>query len=464
MRVDRGCAGRAGAAASLLVALGLLLACGPAEPRNLLLVSLDTVRPDHLPAYGYGRETAPATAALARRGAVFDAAFTQEANTAPSHASLFTGRYPHEHGCVTNRHRLDAGESTLAEVLYAAGFRTGAFVSGYPMRAALTGLHRGFEVYDDDFEGLRRDGRVTTERALRWLEEGGRERPYFLFLHLYDPHGPYRPPEGYEGLFRSEEPGPRLESIPRYQRLRDAGGTLRVHLNEYKDRYDAMIRYADDQVARVLDAVDLDETLVVLLSDHGETLGERHHRLDHGGQLFDEQMRIPLVMAGPGIPARRIDAMVETVDLRPGLLELLGRPARGRSERPGRSLARILRGGAAESGGEGGEAPRYVHAAARAESERHADRGYRLDGSRRILAVRSERWKLIRYPGVDGDPLELYDLAGDPGETHNVAREHPELRDAHRAELARWHDDRGHPPPELPEGVRERLEALGYTE
>jgi len=442
----------------LLVGGGLpgLSACARERPPSLVLISLDTVRQDHVSAYGYERPTTPSLDRLAERGVLFTEAFAQEVNTAPSHGSMFTGTYPHEHGCVSNAHKLDADHATLAEILLSAGFRTAGYVSGFPMRARVSALDRGFEVWDDAFQGWRRDGRIVTGRALRWLAERGADERFFLFLHLYDAHGRYEPPEGYRDLFASEEPGRSLESIPRYQRIRDEQGRVVRTLDTYVDRYDAMIRYVDDLVGRVLEAVDLDRTVVVVLSDHGETLGERAHALDHGGQLFDEQIRIPLVLAAPGLTSSRTHARVETIDLLPTLLELLELDAPG-LEIPGRSLVPALRAGA--------QGRDRVFSAARAVSGRHADRGYRLQPPRRLLSVRSERWKLIRYPGVDDDPVELYDLAADPGEERDVAPGHPEVRDALLEELARWHEGtRARPAPELPDEVREGLEALGYLE
>lgn len=441
------------------LAVVLLAGCAP-EPRNLVLVSLDTVRRDHLPTYGYPRPTAPTIEALARRGVVFTNAFSQEVNTAPSHASMFTGLYPHQHGCVSNAHPLDPEPVTLAERLRAAGFRTGGFVSGVPMNAALSALHRGFEVWDDRLSGSgrRRDGRSTARAAMRWLRGLPEGERFFLFLHLYDPHGPYRPPHAYAKRFVSPEPGPRLERIPEYQRLRDARGRPRVHLNEYVDRYDAMIRYADDRLASLLEFVDLEETAVLVVADHGETLAERYHALDHGGQLFDEQIRIPLILSAPGLEPGRVPAMVETVDLLPTLLALLGAPPVDAAAIEGRDLLPVL-------GGDG-DAPgrERVYATARADDERHADRGYRLDASRPILSVRSPRWKLIRYPSVDEDPVELYDLAADPGETRNVAERFPEERDAHLALLRRWHDGAAPAAVDLPPELREGLRSLGYVE
>lgn len=388
-------------------------ACAPEPgPRNLLFVTLDTTRRDHLAIYGYGRDTAPRLSELAARSVVFDDAVTQETNTTPSHASMFTGTYPHEHGAIDNGVRMPEGRPTLAAILRDAGFRTGAFVSATPLKASASGLDRGFEIYDDDFPEAVRDGRATATAALRWIRERGRRERWFCFLHLYEPHGPYLPPPAYRGLFRSEDPGPELRDIPPYQVIADSGKPL-TRLNAYVDLYDGEIRYADDILRGVLARIDLDRTVVVVLSDHGEVLGGRHHVLDHGGEVWEEAIRIPLVIHVPGVPARRVGAPVETIDLLPTLATALGVNDPAATAGTGRNI--LLPASELERG-----SSRPQFAASRASSVRHADRGYRLAPGRRLRTIRRDGMKLVRYPAVDGpDYFELYDLHADPGETVN---------------------------------------------
>ncbi len=434
--------------------------CGPSEtPRGLVVVSLDTVRRDHLPTYGYARATAPRLDALAHESVVFDNAFAQHTNTGPSHASMFTGLYPHVHGSVFNGSRLAEGHLTLAQLLARTGFRTAAFVSAAPMRSGITGLDRGFERYDDDFEGGRRAGHETVRRALGWLDSLGPDEAYFLFVHLYDAHGPYRPKGRYEHLFHSGDPGPVVANIPPYQRLEAATGEPLVHLNRYVDRYDALIRVTDDQLGELLDGLDARRTVVVVLADHGETLGERYRPLDHGGQVFDEQIRIPLILRAPGQPAGRRDAFVETVDLLPTLIELLGVAAPADLEVQGRSLVPLLRD-------RGDDVPREVFSSARALSKRHRDRGYELEPSGQIHTLRGDRWKLVLYPGSERDYLELYDLAADPGERQNLVDREPARRDEQLARLRRWMalGRAAEPPAEIDPALRQHLQDLGYTD
>ena len=454
--------GRFSRALALAIAstLSMFAGCsGASQPpaTNVVLISLDTVRRDHLPTYGYPRDTAPTIAVLARHGIVFWNAFAQAAATVPSHGSIFTGLYPHMHGARSNGSLLDPHPATLAEILRNAGFRTAAFVSGYTMQGAFSGLNRGFELYEDEFRGPRRDGRLTVELAARWLAERRKDERFFVLVHLYDAHGPYRPGPRYATLFRSTDPGRPLSYIPRYQRLREPSGAPIANLNPYVDRYDALIRDLDDLIAEMLSHLDLERTIVLLMSDHGETLGERFHILDHGAQLFDEQIRIPLIMKIPRMEPLRIDAPVESVDVLPTLLDLLDVTLPLGLEIRGTSLVPLLKSLA------GGR--ELVFSEARAISGWHADRGYSLDPKRRILSVRSDRWKLIRYPGVDGDFFELYDLKFDSGETKNVAPAQPAVRDALLDELARWQgDEPALDRPAISPAARERLRALGYAE
>lgn len=442
--------------------LGAVLAgCSPAPPstpRNLVIISLDTVRRDHLPTYGYERQTAPATEALSRRSVVFWNAFAQDTNTNPSHTSMFTGLYPHVHGNRSNLHRLDPEQTTLSQILGRVGFETAAFVSSLTMHGELTGLSRGFGTYDDLEQNVyRREGGVTVDNALAWMAERGSAERTFLFLHLYDAHAPYEPPARYVAKFRASEPGPRLKQVQTPYLVRDEHGERLRTLNPYIDRYDALIRYADDQLGRLLERIDLQDAVVVIIADHGETLGERFHQLDHGGQVFDEQTRIPVIIHAPGFRPRRVEALVETVSLLPTLLDLLDVPLPPGLEPQGGSLVPLMRG----------ETPPWsdkVFTSARADTKRFRDRGYLLDEERRIHAVRTERFKLIAYPGTSGDYVELYDLASDPAELDNLAELRPTLSAELRAVLDDWLGGAPMTPaPEIDPEMLEGLRHLGYV-
>ncbi len=442
-----------------LLLLGLVVAgCAQDSSSSIVLISLDTVRRDHLSTYGYERATSPRLDSLAKTGVLFDQAFTQATNTSPSHASMFTGLYPQVHGVVRNGYPMAPnGPATLAEILNGEGFRTGAFVSGYTLESGISGLDRGFEIYNDDFEENSRDGTQTLEAALDWLGSIGPEERFFLFFHLFDAHGPYEPGPEYVTAFHSDDPGRRLNRIAKYQRLHDQNGEGISIENYYVDRYDALIKYQDDLVERLLATFDLSDTVVIVTSDHGETLGERYHSMDHGGRVFEEQIRIPLILAAPGLEPSTVEGAVEAIDFLPTILALLGvEPPEG-LEIEGRSLLPLIEG---EEPGK-----KFVYSTAQAMRWRYGDRGYLVDTDHQIKTVRTDRWKLIRYPGQDEDYLELYDLSQDPGETENVADQFPETRDDLLRKLRSWEQgwETGvEPSRELDPEVAKRLRALGY--
>jgi arylsulfatase A-like enzyme len=444
----------------LAAALG---ACAPTpDPgaRNLLLITLDTTRRDHLSLYGYERDTTPNLVALGEKSAVFDNGFAQGTTTNPAHASIFTGLYPHVHGVGTNVRALSDETVTLAEVLGASGFRTGGFVSGFTMRIRKVGVHQGFEHWDQKFGKMRRDGDLTTDAALEWLAGIPPDERFFLFVHLYDVHGPYHPKEGYLGRFRSPTPGRRVRP-PKYQRVKDADGEVILHLNPLIDRYDDLNRYQDDLVAKVMAAVDPETTLVVILGDHGETMDERGggHNLTHGSGVFDEQIRIPYLISGPGVVPGRYAEPVEQVDVMPTVLDLLGIDVPTFEVYQGESLAPLVRGE---------RPPRrdgVVFSNSRCNQRYYASKGYDLQPRGRIHTVRSLGWKLVAYPGVETDYYELYDLEADAGETTDVASQHPETVLQMSRTLDEWLAARAPQSAQeldLSPDEEEKMRALGY--
>ena len=425
---------------------------------NLLFITLDTTRADHLTLYGYQRDTTPALKALAESSYLFTSAFAQETSTAPSHASMFTGEYPFNHGVMANEFRLASGSRTLAESLAETGYSTGGFVSGWTMAARTSGLDRGFQEYDDNFPDARRTGSQTVLRSLEWLNK--RSDPFFLFVHLFDAHGPYSSPAEFQSMFVSDNPGSPLQSIPPYQQMSDKAGRPIETASPYVDRYDRSIRFTDTLVTALLDAVDLETTIVVVAADHGESLNERYWAVDHGGHVFDEQTRIPLLLHAPKRGSGQIEALVETVDLMPTLLHLLGVDLPSDVAVAGRSLVPLMNG-------DRDEWRQVVFSSAKAASERYADRGYQLDRRRKIHSARTRDWKLINYPGLEQDYWELYDLRVDPGEQDDVSAQFPEKVDKLRAAIGNWIGTARQTefqPVELTDEERDKLLALGYLE
>ena len=278
----------------------------------MLLVSIDTLRADRLGSYGYAAAETPRLDALAARGLRFAQATTVIPLTLPAHSSLMTGTFPAHHGVRDNGGFYLAEEQvTLAEVLSERGYRTGGFIAAFVLDGRW-GIGQGFGRYFDDFDldgyeqaagmdAIQRPGSTVVDQALEWLD-ADRDQKFFAWVHLYDPHTPYEAPEPYRVRFP-----------------RTASGA-----------YDAEIAVADTQLGRLLDKLQvdgrLDETLVVVLSDHGEMLGE-HGEHTHGFFIYDAAVHIPLIIAGPGVPARVVPNQVRIVDVMPTVLDLLGEPA-----------------------------------------------------------------------------------------------------------------------------------------
>ena len=304
---------------------------GPGRGWNVVLITLDTTRADRLGCYGYARALTPALDELAAKGVLFEQAFCSAPLTLPSHATMLTGLHPPEHGLRVNAKKsLDSTTVTVAEVLRKAGYRTGAFIASFVLDSEF-GLDGGFDVYDDgeaDNDSVQsaeakvmqyRSGDRVTDAALKWL--AGVDEPFFCWVHLFDPHQPYRRHEALAGTAFAGKPS-----------------------------YDSEIAFADMQVRRLMDFLSgrhlSDRTLVVVVGDHGEGFGQ-HGEIDHGWMLYDTTMRVPLIFSLPGRvgQGQRSDALVSLVDLMPTILEFAG--IERASTGMGRSLGAALSGGAA---------------------------------------------------------------------------------------------------------------------
>jgi len=453
--------------------LGLGLAClllsgGMAPPegpstvapasKSFVLISLDTTRADHLHCYGYALPTSPTLDRLAAQGILFENVITQAVNTGPSHATIFTGLLPISHQVRFNGEPLSIEFETLATLLGKAGYRTAAFVSGYTLLASQSGLQRGFEVYDDRFSGQDRRAEETVDHALEWLKGLSPDKPYFLFVHLFDPHGKYDPPAGFADKFRKGS-YPALASgdgIPEYQKLTTAAGEVSRDPLDYISRYDGEIAYADSQIARLLAQVG-DQPVVLFTSDHGETLVERDYYFSHGARLNDEALKVPLILRAPRLKlkGKRIGGIAALVDLLPTALSTLGLPVPPRL--PGRNLLPYARLGAIPPGGavvtEGRGVPMTL------EGRRVT---FPLHGL--IYSARGEHSKIIDYPTSIGPVYQVFDLDKDrleknPTSGDETARRNPvyQTLDLYLA------GGRSPAPPELDEETKKKLRALGYV-
>jgi len=363
---------------------------------NLLLITVDTTRADRLGCYGYAHGRTPSIDGLAAGGVVFEKAYTSSVITLPSHCSILTGLLPPAHAVRDNGiDRLRAEVVTLAERLAGAGYQTGAFVSAGVLGSDF-GLDQGFEYYDDKlakaqgetYRFAERDADSVTDAALAWLARSD-GRPWFLWIHYYDPHFPYEPGEPYRTEF-ADQP------------------------------YDGEVAAMDAAIGKLLAGRDRADggsgTITILVGDHGEGHGD-HGEMTHGIFVFDETARVPLVISRSGLSfdPRRVAEIVRTIDVAPTALDLLGLPPL--SPVNGVSLRPLMIGDATDD-----PLPAYTEAVTPAT----------MFGWAPVVAMRVDRWKYIHSPRP-----ELYDMKTDPGETRNVIGDHRGDAESLRAGLER---------------------------
>lgn len=402
----------------------------PATARHFVLVTIDTLRADRVGVYG-GGDLTPTLDRLAREGAHPANAMTHVPLTRPSHATLLSGLLPWEHGLRDNLSPADLPASPLlAEIVKGAGFRTAAFVSSVVLERR-GGFARGFDRYGDDFprtqaaiqpETLQKPGTESLRAAIQWLESQRGADRLFLWLHLYEPHDPYEPPEPYA--------------------------------SRYRDRpYDGEVAYVDSLVGQLDEALERlglkAQTLLTVLSDHGEGLGEHEETL-HGFFVYQTTLAIPVIVRGPGVvPGKRIAANFGLVDVLPTALDLLEVPRPGNLQTSGLSFAAAFRGGPEPTA----DSPQYAESLVPLLHFGWSD----------LRVLRRGSWKYVLAPRP-----ELYDLASDPRELRNLVAEQKERADAFRATLAKMLEyerrigtktaNRA-----VPVDVLERLGALGYV-
>lgn len=429
----------------------------PPEPPSVVLITVDSLRADHLGTYGYARETSPNIDALARRGVVFDRAFTVETLSGPSHASMFTSLFPVTHGVVYNGHELRDEAWTLAELLRSADYRTAAVV-GDRLVGAGFGYDQGFDRFQLMPVSLGVHVRKTVSGesrayrlALNWLRELRGER-FFLWLHCQNPHFDYDPPPPYDSKFLAGIPGDypyrQFETLRRAVRHAELDSEDEARVTAL---YDGEVAFTDAMLKPIFDELrdQHGDILILLTADHGDLLFEPRavKRVGHGGgHFYDDAMRVPLIVVPPGGPVGRADALVSAVDLLPTVADYAGiEPPDGIE---GLSLRPLI-------AGESDEARDAVHAM------------YLRHEHRSTLAVRTERYKLI-HRGGSPPRDELYDLREDPAELHDLAAERPEIVRSLRDDLLGWFDAR---PDGLKNGrrrlspeVEELLRRGGYLE
>ena len=393
----------------------------------VILISVDTLRADHLSCYGYGRFRTPHVDSLAQGGTLFAAIEAQVPLTLPSHTSLLASTYPFVSGVEENGEQVPPGTVTLAGVLKAQGYRTGAFIGGYFL-ARRFGLDQGFEVYDSPFGSmgghqgkppdLKRPAGIVTGAAQKWLEDHDRQ-PFFLFLHLFDLHEPYDPPAAYRARFGEDE-------------------------------YDAELAYVDSVLGDFRDFLVrrglYDRTLIVFTSDHGESLDE-HGEVTHGYFVYQSTLHVPLIIHWPqeaGPHRAGVEAPAGLIDVAPTIVQALGLPIPPSFQ--GTSLFPLLAAGAPD-------ASRKVYS-----ESLYAQHIYRCAPLRSL--------RVGNYKYIATTKPELYDLSRDPGELHNLVTGEQAKAASLRQELnALWSRFRPPEPPvrqSIDPEVQANLRAVGY--
>jgi len=385
----------------------------PAAPvRSVLLITIDTLRADRVGAYGDTSARTPVMDGLARRGVRFSNAFAAAPITLPSHATILTGRYPPGHGARHNGMRMDLAVPTLAHALAQRGLTTAAFVAAFPLDRRF-GLIKGFQTYGDQLPrgadgrpANERPGRMVADEALAWLQQHRADR-FFLWVHLFEPHAPY-------GDARTGRP--------------------------VQARYADDVAEADRQAGRLIEGLgdSVSSTLVVLTADHGEAFGE-HGEIAHSIFVYDTTLRVPLLIAGPGLAPRTVDGPVSLADLAPTIARQLGGTP---FDADGIDLSPVL----------GGAAPpdRALYAESFAPL---------LDfGWSPLRTVRSEGWKFISAPKP-----ELYHVAGDPGESKNAFDVERDRSASLQAQVDRFSGATLAAGRKIDPEAAARLQALGYV-
>lgn len=439
----------------ICVSFSATLGWGAESKQNIVLISLDTLRPDHLSFYGYERETSPNLSRLAEEGLVFKEAYSTSSWTLPAHASVFTGLYPWQHGLTKPEFRLRDDVPTIAEDLSSSGYECVAFVSGYTLHSGF-GFSRGFEIYDDfsaqalgniNFGVPKQapDGPkesvtspIITRLAVKWLENRSDERPFFLFLHYFDIHDHYIPPKPFDALFDPDYTGPvdgRIENqhTPKSYSPRD--------LEHLRALYDGEIAWVDQQLGMVLAELEQlglrKNTTLIIFSDHGEGFGE-HGMFRHGNSLYEELVKALIMFVSPIVDARGESTLpVSVTQIYQTIRQFSGLPSR--QSRPP-SLVNF----------ESGEIQSGVTTGS-----------LNLTGSSYFL--REDSWKLI----VDDSQPMLFNLDTDPLEQNDQSKQERErmsgIMKAFREMISDEHSSTASPGKSaISEETLSKIRALGY--
>ncbi|MCP4250204.1 MAG: sulfatase [bacterium] len=454
--------------------------------QNVILVSIDTLRADHLGCYGHKYVDTPNIDAFAADSMLFTAHINAAPSTLSSHTALMTGTYPHTHGTPKNGHVINDKNTMLAEVLKEVGFETAGFVAAFPLDS-VTGFDQGFDHYDDECDALKtrlvrdqtqRRGDKVSDAVLRWLREHDARRAdddrLFLFAHYFDAHWPYEAPPPYGGMYRTDGPAPdgSMKAVHGIRRLLKEGPSERGRqaAEMLRREYCAEITYCDLQVGRLLDHLKArgyyDNSLIIITSDHGETFDEHLdvYAINHGVSVFDTEIRTPLIVRFPKgrFGGRTVSRLVSNIDVMPTILHLLNLPETDRLE--GQSFAGLI----------DGPLPERVPVFSEATQPHwepytelfHSDPIWVNRG--KFHAIRSATHKyMFRLPD---ERFGLFDLTKDPGEQADLldieSEADTDLADRMRRKLEQWRliePDLDSPDLRADRTVHDKLTSLGYT-
>jgi arylsulfatase A-like enzyme len=451
-------------AGAILAFLALIAAgCGKEAGLNVIIITIDTLRADHLACYGYDRPTSPRMDQFAERAVLFENVCCQSSQTLPSHTSIMVGTNPRTHGVISHESFLDEDITTLAEILKQRGYRTGAFISSHALDSKYH-LDQGFDTYWEVHKELSIQERqlqkiqekcATTDAALAWLEDASGSE-FFLWIHWFDPHRPYDPPPAYLNRFAGDYRG-MATSDPEFimKVWRERIDLTPGDVDYLVGRYDGEVAFTDAQVGRVIDELEsrgmTDNTILIVTADHGEILYEHEYYFGHDIGLYDECIMIPLIMKVPGHEAGgvRISHLVQSLDIMPTVLDVLGLKSPENLE--GKSLVPLIDGG-------GQPTVEFAFSETFPFPEKCPPRH----------AVRTADAKLVWKESGDDIERLYFDLVADPVEQSNIYSSDLPGPAHLDSVLARWIAPAGLHPARIPTaqetGRLRILKSLGYVD
>ncbi len=444
---------------------------------NVVLIVIDALRFDHLGISGYDRDTSPNIDKIAKESIFFSNAITAIPSTTPSIASMMTGLYPHSHGLrFIHRQKLNPKMTTLAEILQAHGYKT----IGYDLDSVGDGLEKGF----DEFSLLQwrviNKIRRMLKKTVKWnykIEEAEelthfakrqikkhKDKKFFLYLHYADMHWPYEPPEPFGELFDPDYNGDHLfnklgNGISRGQLIFN-NPLPKEEIYHAIAHYDGLIKFVDTQIGHIISYLEdmelKDKTLLVITADHGESLGEHNLHFQHTLCLYEEGIRIPLIIRNPDIKQpKKIETQVQSIDIMPTILNILGIPII--EDIDGKSIVPIIK--------ECEDGRNYLFAENGEILFKENNRAFFPGIKGKWRMVRTNEWKLIYIPHQQKDIYELYNLKRDPKESNNLINDEPEMTKKMREELFKWaNSSKEDEDKDLTEKSKKLLRKLGYME